>query len=108
METAFREKSVSERTGVRMVPVAEALEMTVQEVLDLPVMVPLRTAGRALGLNESTSYRLAKESKFPVRVVAVGARFKVPRAALMDVLGISEDLRVIRHPETAAHMAKAS
>lgn len=83
-----------------MVPVAEPIEMSVREILDLPVAVPLRTAGRALGLNESTSYRLAADGQFPCRVIDVGKRKKVPRSALMEVLGISEDLLAIRHPES--------
>lgn len=85
-----------------MVHVAEPLEMSVQEILDLPALVPLRTAGRALGLNESTAYRLAaSKDGFPCRVVKVGKRTKVPRAALMELLGISEDLRAIRRDPQA-------
>jgi hypothetical protein len=81
-----------------MVPVTEALEMSVQEVLDLPVTVAVTVAGRAFGLNEETARRLAAAGNFPCRLIPVGKRMKAPRAAIMEVLGISEDLLKIRHP----------
>ena len=62
--------------------------MTEAEVRALPVSVDVETAGRAFGMGRTKSYELAREGRFPCRVVAVGPRLRVPTAAIMEVLGI--------------------
>jgi len=64
------------------------LEMTEDELLALPVSVPLVTAGRAFGLGRTKSFELAQAGEFPCRVLRVGTRYRVPRSALFDALGI--------------------
>jgi hypothetical protein len=62
--------------------------MTEAEVRALPVSVDVETAGRAFGMGRTKAHELAREGKFPCRVVTVGPKFRVPTAAIMEVLGI--------------------
>jgi hypothetical protein len=63
-------------------------EMTLDELRALPVSVDLVTAGRAFGLGRTVSHELAKTGRFPCRVLRVGARYRVPRSAIFETLGI--------------------
>ena len=63
-------------------------EMTLAELLALPLMVDVSTAARALGLSRSTGYDLARRGEFPCRVLHVGSSHRVPIAELLRVLGI--------------------
>jgi len=68
--------------------------MTVDEVLALPVMVPVPDAGRALGISRATAYRAAKTGALapgvPVVSINGGVRIGVPRVALLRALGIKD------------------
>jgi hypothetical protein len=66
------------------------LQMTKEELLALPVSVDLTTAGRAFGLGRTRSYELARAGQFPCRVIPVGRKFRVPRSALLEALGIED------------------
>lgn len=70
----------------------EKKTLTVKDVLDLPTVVDVPTAGRALGIGVTTAYRLARAGSFPCRVIHAGAGYRVPAAELIRVLGISPDL----------------
>ena len=63
-------------------------EMTLAELLALPLMVDVSTAARALGISRSTGYDLARRGAFPCRVLHVGSSYRVPTAELLRVLGI--------------------
>jgi len=63
-------------------------DMTLGELLALPLIVDIGTAARALGLSRSTGYELAKRGEFPCRVLHVGSCYRVPTAELLRVLGI--------------------
>jgi hypothetical protein len=65
--------------------------MTHAELLALPVSVPLVTAGRAFGLGRTKSHELARNNSFPCRVIRVGERYRVPRAAIFEALGIDPE-----------------
>jgi hypothetical protein len=65
--------------------------MTPAEVLALPVVVDVPTAGRALGMGSTLAYELAKAGDFPCPVLKVGRLYKVPRAGLLEVLGIPQN-----------------
>ncbi|ONK13074.1 integrase [Streptomyces sp. MP131-18] len=65
--------------------------MTLEELLALPVSVPLDDANRALSLRRSTGYALARSGRYPVPVLRAGRTYRVARAALLRVLGISPD-----------------
>jgi predicted site-specific integrase-resolvase len=64
--------------------------MTFAQVLNLPVSVDLETAGKAHGIGRTTAYQLAKDGRFPVRVLRVGNKYRVTRADLLRSLGIPE------------------
>jgi hypothetical protein len=83
------------------------VQMSPQELLAQPVSVDLVTAGRAFGLGRSKSYELARAGEFPCKVIPIGRRadgtavkYRVPRSALLDALGI-EDERPVRPTEVA-------
>lgn len=67
------------------------LQMQKDELLALPVSVDLATAGRAFGLGRTRSYELARAGQFPCRVIPVGRKFRVPRSALLEALGIKDN-----------------
>jgi Tfp pilus assembly protein PilW len=75
------------------------LQMQKDELLALPVSVDLATAGRAFGLGRTRSYELARAGEFPCRVIPVGRKFRVPRSALLEALGIKDNTA---NPEPAA------
>lgn len=64
--------------------------MTPAEVLGLPVVVDVPTAGRAFGMGTTLAYELAKAGQFPCPVLRVGRLYRVPRAGLLRALGIPE------------------
>lgn len=47
----------------------------------------VREAAEFLGVGESTAYRAIEEGTFPVKVVRVGGRIRVPAAALHALAG---------------------
>ena len=75
------------------------LQMQKDELLALPVSVDLTTAGRAFGLGRTRAYELARAGQFPCRVIPVGRKFRVPRSALLEALGIKDSAA---GPEPAA------
>ena len=66
------------------------LQMQKDELLALPVSVDLTTAGRAFGLGRTRAYELARAGQFPCRVIPVGRKFRVPRSALLEALGVTD------------------
>ncbi|GFH36751.1 integrase [Streptomyces pacificus] len=65
--------------------------MTHDELMHLPVAVPLETANRALHLGRTTGYHLARTGRYPVRVLRHGRAYKVSRYDLHRNLGIEAD-----------------
>ena len=55
-----------------------------------PQAVGLQTAAAVLGLGRTKAYELAKRDEFPVPVQRVGGNYRVPVAALLAYLGVSE------------------
>jgi len=76
--------------------------MTEAEVLALPAAVDLATAGRALGIGRTKAFELAREGRFPVKVLQVGEKFRVPRTALLEALDIDPAAAVSDDPQPAA------
>lgn len=68
-----------------------AQAMTRNELLALPAVVDLRTAGRALGFGITKCYELVAAGEFPVRVLRVGKSYRVPTAELLAVAGVERD-----------------
>jgi hypothetical protein len=62
---------------------------TEQRIRALGTITDIPTAGRIFGLGRARAYELAKHGDFPVPIIAVGARFKVPVAGILTALGLS-------------------
>jgi hypothetical protein len=62
--------------------------LTLSEVKNLPAMVDLLTAARALDLGRTKAYELARRDEFPCHVLRVGDTYRVPTAALLELLEI--------------------
>ncbi|MFD0279772.1 hypothetical protein ACFVHB_38590 [Kitasatospora sp. NPDC127111] len=63
--------------------------MTREELLRLPVITDLVTAGKALGIGRTRAFELARRGEFPVPVLRVGSTWRVPTAQLLTLLGIN-------------------
>ena len=65
--------------------------MTRAELYELEQRGPttdLPTAARALGIGGNLAYELNQRGEFPVRVVKLGRKLRVPVADLMEFLGV--------------------
>jgi hypothetical protein len=95
--TALRSRRVKPDLEVRKMiqPLTEA------ELLALPASVDLPTAGRAFGVGRTKAYELARAGQFPVKVVPVGPKFRVPKRAILDALGINP-VAATAEPQAAA------
>lgn len=65
--------------------------MTLAELGELARAAPttdLPTAGRALGIGGNLAYELNTRGEFPVRVLRLGRKLRVPVADLLAYLGI--------------------
>jgi hypothetical protein len=74
--------------------------MSEEEAYALPLSVPVAVAGRAWGMGPQRSREAARNGEFPCTVVRVGARFRVPKSALLVALGL--DMRTAGPPSPAA------
>lgn len=63
-------------------------EMTMDELLTLPVSFTIRTAARALGIGESSAYLMAANGTFPCPVLRYGQQYRVTRPHLFVALGL--------------------
>ena len=63
--------------------------MSEAELLALPSAVDLTTAGRAFGIGRTKAFELARAGEFPVKVLRVGQKFRVPKAAILEALGVT-------------------
>ncbi|GAA2614028.1 helix-turn-helix domain-containing protein [Actinomadura fulvescens] len=57
------------------------------ELAELPSVVNIMTAARALGLSRTYAYELAKRGEFPCRVLRIGTCYRVPTESLLTLLG---------------------
>ncbi|WKK26898.1 hypothetical protein QZH56_15630 [Streptomyces olivoreticuli] len=64
-------------------------DMTHEELMDLPVAVPLEVANRALGIGRTNGYHLAQRGAYPVRVLRHGRQYRVTRYDLHRHLGLT-------------------
>ena len=78
------------------------IQMSMEELLSLPVSNDLVTAGRAFGLGRTKAFELAKAGDSPCRVLQIGKKYRVPRTAIFEALGIDPAAAVSRVPQPAA------
>lgn len=76
--------------------VAVTRGLSLAELGDLPAVLDLVTAGKALGLGRTKAYELARAGQFPCPVIRAGKTYLVPAAGLLAVLGLPV-------PGTACH-----
>jgi predicted DNA-binding transcriptional regulator AlpA len=68
---------------------------TLTSMTDLPPTVDIPTAGIILGIGRTTAYALAARDEFPVQVLRIGSKLRVPTARLLELLeGASRDATV--------------
>ena len=65
--------------------------LTRAELLALPAVTDIVTAGRAFGIGRTTSHSLARSGDFPCDVMRVGGVYRVLTADLHRVLGITPE-----------------
>ncbi|MGE3077240.1 MAG: helix-turn-helix domain-containing protein [Dehalococcoidia bacterium] len=63
-----------------------------------PLTCSLEEASRLLGVGRSKAYELARTDSFPTPVIRIGRRYLVPKAPLLEFLGVE----TIRPEESAA------
>ena|ERR1700733_4516216 len=66
----------------------ERIGMSLEKLRALDVTVDIETAGKPFGLGRTIAYELARQGKFPCRVLTLGKRFRVTKADLFAALGI--------------------
>jgi hypothetical protein len=76
--------------------------LTREQLLNLPTVVSLTIAARALGIGRTKAYGLAQRRQFPCRVLRVGHSYHVPTAGLLELLGITHLREHTPGPEEAA------
>lgn len=65
--------------------------LTIEELLQLPAVVDLTTAGRAWGMGHSKAAELARNKEFPCPVLRLGRYWKVRKVELLASLGLNLD-----------------
>ncbi|WP_119730044.1 helix-turn-helix domain-containing protein [Thermomonospora amylolytica] len=63
--------------------------LKLNELTELPSVVDIVTAARALGLSRTYAYDLAKRGEFPCKVLRIGTSYRVSTAHLLDLLGVA-------------------
>lgn len=79
-------------------------KMEWDELLRLPPIINIETAGRALGLGRSISYQLAAQGEFPVTVIRGKNALRVPTAEVYKLLGIPIEERIVSRPSSNGKM----
>ena len=61
---------------------------TAERVRALGVVTDMATAATLLGISRTLAYQLAKDGQFPVPVIKVGRRYRVPIPGLLTLLNL--------------------
>lgn len=73
----------------------EVRGLTGEELLGLPAAIDLDTANRALMIGRSTGYALARQGRYPVRVLRLGNAYRVVTAACCGCSAWSGSTRTV-------------
>ncbi|MFI6662529.1 hypothetical protein ACIBL8_44290 [Streptomyces sp. NPDC050523] len=66
-------------------------QMTHAELLSITATtVSLETGNRAFGIRRSLGYKLAREGRYPCRVIRAGSAYRVVTSDLRRTLGVPE------------------
>jgi hypothetical protein len=55
----------------------------------LPVLLTVPLAGRVLGVGRTAAYELVRRGDWPTPIIRVGAKIWIPRAPLLELVGVS-------------------
>ena len=77
-------------------------QLTTEELLALPPSVDIITAGRAFGIGRTLAHELARADEFPCKVLRLGTRYRVPRAAIFEALGFDPAAVPARPPRQSS------
>jgi hypothetical protein len=72
---------------------------TERRIRALGALTDLPTAGRIFGLGRANSYELARIGQFPVPIIRVGSRYKVPVAGILTTLGLPTSPDLTKPPQ---------
>ena len=64
---------------------------TEDRIRTLGAITDLPTAASIFGLSRTAAYDLVRQEQFPVPVIRIGARYRVPVAAILAVLHLAPD-----------------
>ncbi|WP_239335036.1 DNA-binding protein [Frankia sp. CiP3] len=81
--------------------------LTFPELFDLPTVVDLTTAARAVGVSINTAYKLVHAQQFPCPVMRLGWRYQVSTAGLLHALGIDESRVCLDDVQRGASFARS-
>jgi hypothetical protein len=76
--------------------------MTDDELRRLPPLLTVPLAGRVLGIGRTVAYQLVRRGDWPTPIIRVGAQIRIPRAPLLELLGLSPAQPVAAPPSEAA------
>ncbi|TDE31046.1 helix-turn-helix domain-containing protein [Actinomadura sp. 6K520] len=65
--------------------------MSREELAALPTTTTIETAARALGLGRTRAYQLARENRFPCKVIRIGTSYRVVTADLRHLMSSNDD-----------------
>jgi len=63
--------------------------MTDEELRRLPALLTVPEAGQVLGIGRTVAYQLVRRGEWPTPIIRVGAQIRIPRAPLLDLVGVS-------------------
>jgi excisionase family DNA binding protein len=63
--------------------------MTDDEIRRLPTLLTVPDAARVLGVGRTVAYQLVRRGQWPSPVIRIGSQFRIPRAPLLELLGLS-------------------
>ncbi|MFG2018284.1 helix-turn-helix domain-containing protein [Actinomadura geliboluensis] len=66
--------------------------MTREELAALPTTTTIETAARALGLGRTRAYQLARENRFPCKVIRIGTTYRVVTTDLQRLVSSEDSL----------------
>lgn len=78
-----------------------ATALTRAELLVLPAVIDVVTAGKALGLGRTLAHALVRRGEFPVPVFRLGRVYRVPTAAVLELLELPPEVRADTGPPAA-------
>jgi hypothetical protein len=64
---------------------------TAEAVRQLGLTTDLTTAAEIIGIGRTLAYDLAKTDRFPVRILRIGGRVRIPVPELLRYVGISTE-----------------